>query len=477
MPVNRNTAWRNMGAVPYETWNKLIQQAGGTEAIRAREVWQAYGQDSALALAMLKAESSYASDYDAIPESYRNALNLQIAGAGVRFKSYVEAANAWRERLHSLTYGNGVYARTKSIKDLISTYAPSSDGNNTEAYIAGVVSHINKYGFDEPSAPEEPIPMPKYTYGRVPYPKFADYEVPAAKKYAGQVPAGSRRIRAFVRHTAYGNLVGTTSWFMAGNALTEFMIGNAYDGNAALDGQIRRFNDPKGSYYPHASGPVEQPIGDAAKFLQLWPGRINIDTVACERSGNGNTPVSTKERASRVALIAYYADQYGKYLNEQTGKDLFTCDTFPFIPTELNRSFLIDHGEIYVGKRGSCPGPQMDADINREIADVVAVLKRYQLEDGGTTPPPEPEYAHPQPPAPGTSVVNGRTFLAVTEKYTLTNDAQPRLYADPNSAPTGPILKKGTEVEVSHVVSDVGESADMTLVLKDGSRIPAAAVA
>jgi len=72
--------------------------------------------------------------------------------------------------------------------------------------------------------------------------------------------------------------------------------------------------------------------------------------------------------------------------------------------------------------------------------------------------------------------VNGRTFLAVTEKYTLTKDAQPRLYAEPNSAPTGPVLKKGTEVEVSHVVSDVGESADMTLVLKDGSRIPAAAV-
>jgi hypothetical protein len=473
MSVQANTPWRHIGAVPYEIWQKRILDAGGTHAVSQRAVWEAAGDDSALMLAMLKMESSYASDYDAIPEWKKNPWNMQVDGVGLTFTGYVAAVNAWKERLYSPTYKNGIYKNTTSIRDLISVYAPKSDGNDTDGYIASVIRLIEQNGIVPPEGENSEMPI---TYGKVPMPKFVDREVPAGSKYAGQVPKGSRVIRAFIRHTAYGNLVGTDGWFHGGNALTEYMIGNSVDG-AALDGQIRRFNDPSGSYYPHASGPVEQPVEDAAKFLQLWPGRINIDSVACERSGNGSTPVSNKERASRAALLAYHADQYGKYLFDKHGKDLFTWETFPIIPSELGRSFIIHHGEIYVGKRDSCPGPAMEADLNTEIAAAKKILQQYQTGSTDVPIPPEPVYAKPQPPTPGTSVVNGRTFLAVTETYKLTKDAQPRLYAEPNSAPTGPVLKAGTSVEVSHVVSDVGESADMTLVLKDGSRIPASAVA
>ena len=463
-----------MGAVPYDVWRNRILYAGGVRGYAERPAYDAAGDDSALVLAMLGRESSYASDFKAIPAWKNNALNLQVDGVGLSFDTPADGIRAWKERLYSKTYEGGIYARTVTISDLINAYAPKSDGNKTEGYIEEVVWDINRNGFVTQT--EDPTPMPTYTYGKVPMPKFEDHEVPPRKKYAGQVPAGSRVIRAFVRHTAYGSLVGTTMWFAGGNALTEYMIGNASDGDPKLDGQLRRFNDPKGSYYPHASGPVERPIADAAKFLQLWPGRINIDTVACERSGNGSTPVSSKERAKRAALIAYHADQYGKYLKEKTGKDMFTCDTFPIIPDELGRSFLIDHGEIYIGKRGSCPGSAMDADLSAEIDAVIAILRKYQTGSSEVPVPPEPEYAKPQPPPAGTSVINSRTFLAVNQKYVLTSDTQPRLYADPSSPPTGPVLKAGTEITTSHVVSDVGESADLTIVLVDGSRIPASSV-
>src|SRR5690349_10020653 len=99
MTVTFNTPWRNIGAVPYETWNKLITQAGGSPGMRTREVWSAFGSDSALALAMLKQESSYASDYEKIPEDMRDPLNLQTGGEGIKFDSYVQMANAWVSRL------------------------------------------------------------------------------------------------------------------------------------------------------------------------------------------------------------------------------------------------------------------------------------------------------------------------------------------------------------------------------------------
>lgn len=95
----------------------------------------------------------------------------------------------------------------------------------------------------------------------------------------------------------------------------------------------------------------------------------------------------------------------------------------------------------------------------------------------GTTPAPEPAtYAKPQPPDAGDSIVNSRIFLAHDVEYVTKKDVTPRLYADPTSSPTGPVIKKGTKVKTSHVVSDVGESADLTAVLVDGSRIPVAGV-
>ena len=480
MPVDRNTPWRHLGRVPYEIWRKRIVDAGGLTETAQRGVWEACGDDSALMLEFLHAESSYSSDFAAIPAAWNNPWNLQIAGVGLKFESIVDCVLAWRERLYSTTYKQGIYARTVTIADLISVYAPKSDGNDTDGYIAKVVAGMNRNGFDPPvttpATPEEPVPgeeekpMAELQFGRVPHPVYQDRYISNSTAWND---LGKRGAKCVVWHRMYGTLWGTDSYFRgeaSGRALTDYGVGVSATDGANQAGVILRWNDPLGRRAPWASGPVSNPTGDGAKFVNLFGvNAVNRDGVSIEISGSGGTALDAKARAAVVALTAYWADQYGKVLAAQ-GKQ-FDWTTFPIIPSQDNRSFVCYHGEFYDGKRNSCPGAVVEAATNGMLAEVKAILKQYQA--ATVTPDPVPPmYAKPQKPAAGDSIVNGRIFLAHAQEYTVIRDVTPRIYADPGSDPTGPVIKKGAKVTTSHVVSDVGESADLTAVLADGSRIP-----
>lgn len=251
---------------------------------------------------------------------------------------------------------------------------------------------------DTPSTPAEPVPgeqeppMATYNYDNGVVPPWVDYKVSESAKYAGYIDAAKHFIAAVVWHSAYGTLGGTTGWYQDGNALTDTMVGNSLDGTA-LDGQIRRFNDAYGNRYAWSSGPVSNPIDDAAKFLEVFgPNKevVNMYTTAMERSCGAKVatnPVTEKERASRVWWTAYHANKYGEYLFKKTGKHQFTCDTFPLIPSQNNRSFIIYHGEINADKRTSCPDQFVRADIDTEIAAVRTLLAQWQR--GAVSIPPQ----------------------------------------------------------------------------------------
>lgn len=470
--ITKDTPWRHMGAVPYAVWKQRITDAGGLSEYADRAVWEALGDDSALALEQLEAESSYASRFRKIPADWWNAWNLQIAGVGMKFGSALEAAKAWRARLYDPNYKQGIYTKTVTIYDLISTYAPKSDGNDPDGYVTGLVAGINRNGFDPPvttpSTPAEPVeqepPVAEYNYGNGVLPDIGKITVAENKKYAGYIDPANHIIRAFVIHSAYGSLAGTTGWFQGGNALTDYMVGNSSDG-ASLDGRLRQFNDPNGARYSWASGPVSNPIEDAAKFLEIYgPNKevINMYTTALERSGDSRNAVTEKEHAKRVALIAYWANRYGKYLKDKTGKDLFTCDTFPLIPSENNRSFLIYHGEINADKRDSCPDSQVRATLDRIIADAKTTLAAWQK--GGAVPSDPPvdqpgQYAQPvviealqaykdKDTAPSFVKVGNDTFVFVNDRVRAIRNTPRYQSANKDGKRIGADINKGEEFAV-----------------------------
>jgi hypothetical protein len=319
-----------------------------------------------------------------------------------------------------------------------------------------------------PSTGEEPVAA---VFGNVPHPFYQDRIISNSSAWND---LGKRGGKCVVWHRMYGTLWGTDGYFRgeaSGKALTDYGVGVTATDGAGQAGVILRWNDPFGRRAPWASGPVTNPIGDGAKFVNLYGiNAVNRDGVSIEISGDGGTGLDAKARASVVALTAYFADQYGKVLAAK-GKQ-FDYTTFPIIPDEDGRSFVCYHGEFYDGKRNTCPGAVVTAATDGMLAEVKAILKQYQSGGVVVDPPTEPVYAAPQKPAAGDSVVNGRIFLAHTQEYVAKKDVTPRIYADPGSDPTGPDIKKGAKVKTTHVVSDVGESADLTAVIEDGSRIP-----
>lgn len=310
--------------------------------------------------------------------------------------------------------------------------------------------------------------MATYNYDNGIVPPWIDFKVSEAAKYAGYISAAAHFIAAVVWHSAYGTLVGTTGWYQGGNALTDTMVGNTLDG-MALDGQIRRFNDAYGPRYAWSSGPVSNPIDDAAKFLEIFgPNKevVNMYTTAMERSCNnsGSGPtVSPKERASRVWWTAYHANEYGKYLFAKTGQHQLTCDTFPLIPSQNNRSFIIYHGEINADKRTSCPDQFVRADIDREIADIRALLATWQKGTAEIPPqvPPDqmPTYAPVKPidalqaykdkdAAPSYVTVGNDRFIFVNDRVRA-KKATPRYQtANVDGERIGPDIEKGLEFAV-----------------------------
>ena len=233
------------------------------------------------------------------------------------------------------------------------------------------------------------------------------------------------------------------------------------------DGVILMWNDPRGQRSPWANGTVDKPYGDGLLFVSRYgTGAVNRDVASIEISGRTwGAALSERSRQAIAALTAYWADQYK-----------VSWETFPVIPGEGNRSFVVWHQEFTIGTGKVCPGQQVMSETGDLIRRAKEILRNHQT---AIAPPPlPPEYAIPKPVAAGTRFINDRLFLDVSGKqYTLTKQTTPRLWAGETSPATGATMLPGHIVQATHVVRDVGEASELTLVLADGSRIPGSSVA
>nr|MBA2708379.1 hypothetical protein [Gemmatimonadaceae bacterium] len=150
--IDRNTPWRGVGDVPMEIWSRTIDGAGGPEGLVRPEAWASARPHSALALAQLAKESRYGTDWDANSVNSKNALNLKdrINGGYVQAATWEAGVAAWRERITSPTYPNGLalYAETTTLAEYVYVFAPPNDQTKTttEAYLNALISLINGWG-------------------------------------------------------------------------------------------------------------------------------------------------------------------------------------------------------------------------------------------------------------------------------------------------------------------------------------------
>jgi len=377
------TNWRDFGDVSYERWQETILDAGGPGKLAGSAAWEAAKPHSALALAMLKAESSYGTDFNLNRPENNNPLNLRpplksdgtrVPGDYMKFDALEYGIAAWHKRITDSTYGGGIYARTQSLEDLVHVYAPGSDNNDEAAYVATIERLFDQWGV----TPKE-TPVADLVYGKVPHPPFLDRPIQKPEG-AGQNNLGQRTVKGVVWHRILGTLWGTDSYFRGPvQALTDYGVGvQATDGDAH-DGEILRWNNPLGHQSGWASGPVSAPYGDGAAFVDKYGiDAVNRDQVSIEISGNYDTPLSEKARQSIVGLTAYWADQAKIPWHE-----------FPNIPGD-GFSFVRWHQEYTIGTGKVCPGPQVMGETSALIQRVAGVLKQYQA--GGTVPKP-PVYA------------------------------------------------------------------------------------
>lgn len=158
------TEWRKSGQISYDKWAEIVDDYDSPLKYEGRAAYNAAKDLSALLLAMGIRESQLGTDFNAnVPENL-NALNLRppLKADGTRdpgymkFDSWTDGIKAAYSRITSKTYGDGIYADTESIADLINVYAPPNDDNDTPAYIAFLESTLAQWKPATPSG-EPPV--------------------------------------------------------------------------------------------------------------------------------------------------------------------------------------------------------------------------------------------------------------------------------------------------------------------------------
>lgn len=352
-----------------------------------------YRVSPAFALAVFGEESTFATNPNAVVVAYQTfnpgntrssrtgrypLVDVPGKGAYVKFPSWAAGFADLAARLVDPDFFY-VQEGRRTIGQIIPRWAPKSDNNDPDAYIANVVARMNRWGADAPK--EEQPPMPDaITFGNVKHPPFVERLIPDAENAAWD-DLGQRVPVGVCQHSMVGSLWGTDGWFRRGRqstGLTDYGIGGATDG-PQWDGVILRWNDPRGRRSGWANGGSNGLEGDGPLFVRTYGvAGINRNLVSIERSDGGDigTPMSPKQFESICQLSAYWFD-WAKV----------PWDRFPLNPARECVTHLL-HLEFATK---TCPHPPVTNEIDRIQDRIRAILKAGQTAGGGpSVPPPGP---------------------------------------------------------------------------------------
>ena len=132
--------WRTLGDTTLATYRAEFARLNSPMLADAEAMYEAARPHSALALAIMFHEKKYDTAIDIIPAEFHNplAVGKPLGGIGLdrweHYETYADAVTAWKERITSLTYKEGIYAQTTTLAELIHVYAPAKDNNNEVRY-------------------------------------------------------------------------------------------------------------------------------------------------------------------------------------------------------------------------------------------------------------------------------------------------------------------------------------------------------
>jgi hypothetical protein len=408
--------WRKYGPVAYDIWKSTIVAAGGPGDLAARDPYTAAGDLSALCLAMLGHESSFATDFDADPASNLNPLNLRPRGGTgfMAFDSYSGCVGEWRDRLLDPTYR---YADTVSIEDLVHVYAPSSDHNNETEYVTAILDRFAAWGVKGGSSGSDSV----VTFGLVPKPPIAELICTKLGEGHGFNTVAPRQNVGVCEHITdgHGDIEFYSSFFSIGgereaDALVDFVVGR--------DGRIGMLNDWRGTRAPWANGNTDGLEGDGPAFLNTFGvDGVNQKLVSIEHEGLAAEDWTGAQWNAAVALDAWLFDQMG-----------VRYDTFPInenfgVVTHLFHSEFTDKGGNGLDE---CPGRYLKQHIDQFQTEIRAVMMAHQVSATQAT-----VHATPIPTvswdthATGIQQLNGVRALAFLGETTAKRDVPVRMAA------------------------------------------------
>lgn len=421
--------WRALGDTTLETFRAMLPLE--SEIVKRGEVEAVYysGQPhTRLLLGMLKAESSFATHFNAVPASMKNPLNLRRRGqpSFQSFSSIAACVDEWRDRITSPTYA---YKDTVLVHDLVSIYAPSSDNNNVAWYVSTVEGVVRRLPAirEEVSAVSIPVKAPPVEIAIT--------------------PAGANRPQLEMSSPSY---------------ITVHEVGNQSPG--ADEEMHKRFvhngGGPSDVSFHFVVGPtcVIQllPLDEAAWHASDgYYGAGNRDSIAIETIQIGDFDKTLWHLAWLINEIATNPERF--FHNKKRQWDM-----------SIER--IVQHNH-WAPDGKNCPEFIRNRGLWPEL------MKRVDLWHGAGNGVEVPKYAKPIVPAflendNGLRIeyVNKTPFYPVNLVFTALRETPRRQGADPNTLEVGPPLKKGTRFRSPRVYRSGGE---VYAVTKNGSRIQA----
>ncbi len=307
--------WRSYPDLSPQGWQRELTKLGSPMAPFAADIARAASPHGCLALAFLVKESRADTlPNEALEPGQINPWNFRGGVTGWQsFPSYAEAAAHWRRRL---TDPDGPYAKTVTLFDLVSVYAPAFE-NDVDLYVKQTVERIAAYAADDG---EEPVPEP--ILGNVPRPAITP-DIVIKPEGMGWSNYGPRNILlAFYFHNVLGRARWTSGHFRnlndphGRNALTDWGACNDIDG-PDWDGRILMWNDPDSNKSPWASGDERADRGQDQADLNALLRRLGLnlnqatEAIEISRLRTGD-PVSAKCMKSLIHLTAYRTDKKAK---------------------------------------------------------------------------------------------------------------------------------------------------------------------